>query len=106
MARFSRLSKTLVAAAFAAAFALGVPATASAGGWDGHYRHGWWFPLPPPPPFFFPHVVVHRHGPYCGHYGYGGYGGYYRGYDRHEGYGRYHDRYDRHERHHDRYERY
>ncbi len=96
MARFSRLPKTLVAAAFAAAFALGVPALASAGGWDGHHRHGWWFPLPPPPPFFFPRVAVHRHGPYCGHY-----------YDRYERRERYHDRWERDERHerHERHER-
>jgi hypothetical protein len=100
MARFPRLSKTLVAAAFAVAFASGVPAAVSAGGYRDHgYRHGWWFPLPPPPPFFFPRVVVHRHGPYCGH----GYYDRYDRYDRHDRYDRYRDyrreRNDRHERH-------
>jgi hypothetical protein len=95
MVRFLRFSKTLVlAAALGTGFALAAPQAASAG--HDHHRGGFWLPLPslpPPPSFFFPRVVVHRHGPYCGHYGH---------YDRYERYER--PRYDRHERH-ERWER-
>jgi hypothetical protein len=100
MVRFLRFSKTLVlTATLAAGFALAAPQSALAG--HDHHRGGFWLPLPPPP-FFFPRpVVVHRHGPYCGH-----------SYDRYERWER--PRYDRHERHerrerwgrgHDRHER-
>jgi hypothetical protein len=96
MVRFLRFSKTLVlAAALGTGFALAAPQAASAG--HDHFRGGFWLPLPPlppPPPFFFPRAVVHRHGPYCGHY------------DRYERWERRHDhRYDRWERRHDRHER-
>jgi hypothetical protein len=101
MTRFLRFPKTLLAAALGAAFALAVPVSAAADHW-GH--RGIFLPFPPPPPFFFPGVVVHRHGPYCGHDYYGRYDhyGYYgdrfeRRHDRHE------RRHDRHDRHHDRW---
>jgi hypothetical protein len=96
MVRFSRLPKTLVAAALAAAFTLALPAAAFAD--HRHGGHGFWLPFPPPPPFFFPRVAVHRHGPYCGHSGYGYYDRYERYGDRHERWERRRDRHERHER--------
>lgn len=85
MVRFLRFTKSLVlAASLAAGFALVAPQAASA---HGPHRSGFFIPLPPPPSFFFPRIVVHRHGPGCGHYGY---------YDRYERWER--PRYDRHER--------
>jgi hypothetical protein len=104
MLRFLRFSKqTLCAVLAAAGFAVAIPGAASAV--HGH-GFGAWLPFPPPPPFFFAPRVVHRHGPYCGHYGYG----YGYGYDRYDHYDRYDRRYyDRHDerwdRRHDRRER-
>jgi hypothetical protein len=95
MVRFLRFPKTLCAVLAAAAFALAIPGAASADHW--YRRHDFWLPFPPPPPFFFA-PRVHRHGPYCGHGGYGyGYDRYERRYDRHDE--RYERRRDRHERH-------
>jgi hypothetical protein len=95
MVRFLRFSKILVlAAALGTGFALAAPQAASAD--HDHYRGGFWLPLPPPPSFFFPRVVVHRHGPYCGHYD---------RYDRYDRYERRDGRYERWERRHDRHER-
>jgi hypothetical protein len=89
MVRFLRFPKTLCAALAGAAFALAIPAAASADHWYGRRDFGFWLPpLPPPPPFFFPRSV-HRHGPYCDHR-----------YDRWER----HDRYERHERRRDRHD--
>jgi len=92
-----RLSRAAAAALVVGGLAAALPAPASAGDWHRPRSHfGWWAPFPPPP-FFLPPppVIVHRHGPYCGHSYYRPHRSWYdddRYYDRHE------RRYDRHER--------
>ena len=94
MVRFLRVPKLLCAALVGAAFALALPAAASADHWRPRPYFDAWLPFPPPPFFFGAPRFVHRHGPYCGHR-----------YDRYERHERYDDRHERWERRRDRHER-